>query len=134
MPGSILPLRLEVFEMALPESLEGAFSVLRRAYPEGVPESDYLPLLAFLWDEMSKRALARVVAELTERDPDDVYHDAHAATSGRRPAESDVARVRQLLEANGWEHEELPPSDPGTEVTREDIARRFGGEADSPDA
>ena len=120
--------------MALPESLERAFSVLRRAYPEGIPESDYLPLLAFLWDEMSKRALARVVAELTGRDPDGVYHDAHAAASGQRPAESDVARVRQRLEANGWEHEELPPPDPGTEVTREDVARRFDRQADSPDA
>jgi hypothetical protein len=116
--------------MALPESLERVFSVLRRAYPEGVPESDYLPLLVFLWDEMSKRALARVVAELTGRDPDGVYHDAHAATSGRPPAESDVARVGRLLEEKGWEHEELPPPDPGTEVTREDIARRFGGQAD----
>jgi hypothetical protein len=134
MPGSILPIRLRVFDMALPESLEGAFSVLRRAYPEGVPQSDYLPLLAFLWDEMSTRALARVVAELTGRDPDDVYHDAHAATSGRHPPESEVARVRQLLEEKGWEHEELPPPDPGTEVTREDIARRFGGQPDSPDA
>ena len=119
--------------MTLPEFLEGAFSVLRGAYPAGVPERDYLPLLAFLWDEMSKRALARVVAELTGRDPDDVYHDAHAATSSRRPAESDVARVRRLLEEKGWEHEELPPPDPGTEVPPEDIARRFGGQAGPPD-
>ena len=40
---------------------------LRHAYPLGVPEDDYMALLAVLRDDMSERNLAIVVAELDRR-------------------------------------------------------------------
>jgi hypothetical protein len=95
--------------MQLPDSLRPVLDVLRRAYPDGLPDSDYLPLLAFLREEMSERNLAAVVAEFIDGETVVVANDSAAAASIRRPSAVDVQRVRHRLEAGGWEYDELSP-------------------------
>ena len=60
--------------MALPPPLQQIVDFLRAGYPDGVPERDYMPILALLGREFSTT------------DADEV----------------EVERVRQKLESVGW--------------------------------
>lgn len=77
-------------------------AVLRRAYPDGLPEEDYLPLLAVLSDGFSERQLAALVAEFADRERVVVDNDHAAVRSGRRQAATDVERVRSRLAKAGY--------------------------------
>lgn len=92
-------------DMALPPHLEPVLVVLRRAYPHGLPDSDYLPLLAVLDPEFSARNLAVVVAELIDGEIAVVDNDAAAVAGYRRPPSAEMERVRRHLLANGYEEE-----------------------------
>jgi hypothetical protein len=48
------------------------YQLLQCAFPYGIDEQSYLPLLSILYEQMSDRNLAQVIAELTGRD----YHVA----------------------------------------------------------
>ena len=86
----------------LPEHLRPSVEMLRRAFPQGLPEPDYRPLLAALYEDFSDRNLAAVVAAFTGGDPLRVGNDA-AGLGGERPAPGDVTRVREALLRAGWE-------------------------------
>jgi len=100
--------------MRLAEYLRPTLEVLRRAFPSGVPDSDYLALLVVLQDHLSEENLAAVVAELVDGETVVVANDAAAACSNRRPERRDVERVRALLASCG-----LIPEEP--EPNREDL-------------
>jgi hypothetical protein len=85
-------------DQALHEVLEH----LRRAYPSGVPEDDYMALLAVLGEDMSEENPAIVVAELIDGETVVVANDAAAAQSVRAPRPAARARVRSALESVGW--------------------------------
>lgn len=92
-------------------ALRPVLEQLRRAYPRGVPEDDYMALLAVLGADMSERNLAIVVAELMDREEAVVANDAAAAQSWRVPVPADRARLRSELESAGWQPDpELPAS------------------------
>jgi hypothetical protein len=56
--------------------------LLRQAYPRGVPERDYLPLLVVLHEHFAEGNLAAVVAELT--DGERPHRGARGQVSPRR--------------------------------------------------
>jgi hypothetical protein len=87
--------------MELAEPLRPVLALLQRAYPEGLPQPDYLPLLVVLGDLMCDRNLALVVAEFIDGEPVVVDNDAAAAQGYRKPARHDVTRVRAALNAHG---------------------------------
>jgi hypothetical protein len=80
--------------------------LLRAAYPEGVPDEDYLPLLVVLNPDLSARNLAAVIAELIDGEAVVVDNDAAAAAGSRRPPAKDVQRVRDHLMAFGYQPEQ----------------------------
>lgn len=84
------------------QALRKMLEQLRRAYPRGVPEDDYMPLLAVLADDMSEENVAAVVAELIDGETAVVANDAAAAQSVRAPGSVARARVRSVLESAGW--------------------------------
>jgi hypothetical protein len=91
---------------SVPDRLLPLLGVLRRAYPHGVPERDYMPLLDLLQWRMSERSLAIIVAALIDGDPAVVAGNsavlaAAPAGGGCRPG--DVSRVRGRLDAKGWD-------------------------------
>jgi hypothetical protein len=88
--------------MKFPEHLKDDLSMLRRAFPDGVPGDDYMALLAVLQDDSSERNLAILVAELIGGEDVVVANDAAAATSIYKPRVEDVNRVRHLLLQHGW--------------------------------
>lgn len=79
---------------------------LRAGYPDGVPEADYIPLLALLRRRLSDEEVARIAAELTGSgganiDQTDIQVMITKITNDM-PSEADVARVRDRVEANAW--------------------------------
>lgn len=92
--------------MPLPGFLGSIVSWLRAGYPEGVPESDYIPLLAVLSRRLSNDEVRAVTHELIESGelPVDNIDIGMVITrvTDELPRDADVTRVRERLAAHGW--------------------------------
>lgn len=91
--------------MAAPTFLQPVVAFLRKGYPEGVPEQDYLPLFALLRRQLSDDEVRQVADELLAGGG--ATHRAAIEATIREftsvaPAEADVDRVRARLAAGGW--------------------------------
>ena len=94
--------------------LRNIVSWLRSGYPDGVPEQDYLPILALLSRSLSKDEVAQIAREL-KHVPDLGFVDIGAEIlriTDWLPAPADVERVRAKLAAYGWPLDN--PRDTGT--------------------
>lgn len=97
---------------------------LRAGYPDGVPSTDYQPLLALLDRQLTADEVKQVTRELIDDvhlSPDGVDPitriDAGVAISGHThelPLEKDITRVRERLEQKGWPFDDHPLRDDGT--------------------
>jgi len=81
-------------------------SWLREGYPGGVPEHDYLPLLALLERRLTRSEVKKIAKALRRADvspagPDDI---AAAITEYTHtdPSDNDLRRVRDQLARKGW--------------------------------
>ncbi|WP_216894073.1 DUF3349 domain-containing protein [Nocardia alni] len=92
--------------MALSEVLTKIVEWLREGYPHGVPEHDYIPLLALLTRRLGHGEVIQVIESLIEHGalPADRVDVGVAITklTHEMPLESDMERVRRHLVANGW--------------------------------
>lgn len=84
------------------EYLRAGLEALQRAFPDGVQEEDYLPLLAALDEYYSNRNLAWVVATLTGRHPIDVDNDHARAMSLAKPPSDAVDAMRERVLGAGF--------------------------------
>ncbi|MQY18275.1 DUF3349 domain-containing protein [Nocardia macrotermitis] len=81
---------------------------LRAGYPQGVPPTDYVALLAVLHRRLTDYEVHAVVDELIrERAGDDEIarheiEDAIGRVAKELPGEDDIARVTSRLQAGGW--------------------------------
>jgi Protein of unknown function (DUF3349) len=81
-------------------------SWLREGYPSGVPEHDYLPLLALLERRLTRSEVKRVAKALRRADvspagPSDIAA-AITHVTHTDPSENDLRRVRDQLSKKGW--------------------------------
>lgn len=77
---------------------------LRAGYPDGIPQNDYLPLLALLARRLTADEVKIVARELMSRTAFDDF-DIGASIMGitdELPTPEDVERVRERLVAKGW--------------------------------
>lgn len=84
--------------------LNSVVSWLRAGYPTGVPDTDYLPILALLSRRLSKDEVILIARELMHV-PDPDFADIGAEIlriTDELPAPTDVERVREKLAAHGW--------------------------------
>ena len=92
--------------MALPGFLGSIVSWLRAGYPEGVPESDYIPLLAVLARRLSNEEVIAVAHELIaagELPVDDIdIGSVIVKMTDELPRDEDINRVRENLSGHGW--------------------------------
>lgn len=91
MQGTIAPYLLSTYQM------------INCAFPDGIQSEAYLPLLALLYDEMSDRNLAEVVAHYTGKDYGVVLNDVYRVRSTDVPNLEAIAKVRQRLLPCGYE-------------------------------
>lgn len=87
--------------MNVPSHLQSTVNLINRAFPEGVPDADFLPLLAVLYAHMADENLVEVVSLLTGRGRGAVLNDVYAAGSLVGLDPDDVAAVRARLVSTG---------------------------------
>ena len=79
---------------------------VRAGYPQGVPETDYIPLLALLRRRLSDDEAAAVATQLAARGELNIdTADIGAAITritDELPSPADLDRVQRRLEAIGW--------------------------------
>jgi len=99
--------------MSLPPLLQTIVDFVRKGYPQGVPQQDYLPLFALLSRKLSDAEIGELAEELASATPDTRTSAALGVSLGAaierlthvRPSDTEVERVRQRLEAVGWQPE-----------------------------
>ncbi|MFF1555088.1 DUF3349 domain-containing protein [Rhodococcus erythropolis] len=101
--------------MSLPPLLASILGWLRAGYPNGVPEQDYVPLMALLRRQLSDDEIAVLADDLVAEfpvpvDPIDIGVLITKVTDDI-PHEADVARVREHLIRGGWKIEAQSPVD-----------------------
>jgi hypothetical protein len=79
---------------------------IRAGYPQGVPETDYVPLLALLRRRLSDDEVAAVATQLAARgemniDAADIGVAITRITDDL-PSQADLDRVQRRLETIGW--------------------------------
>ncbi|GAA4486487.1 DUF3349 domain-containing protein [Rhodococcus olei] len=96
--------------MSLPPFLTSILGWLRAGYPNGVPEQDYVPLIALLRRRLSDDEVRTVTDALVDQWPSPIDRVDIGVlitkVTDEMPLESDVARVQAHLVACGW-----PPAD-----------------------
>ena len=77
---------------------------LRAGYPEGIPPTDYFPVLALLSRRMSNDEVKQVAHALMQRGDFDHVDIGVLITqlTDELPSPVDVERVREWLAAKGW--------------------------------
>jgi hypothetical protein len=77
---------------------------LRAGYPEGIPPTDYFPVLALLSRRLGNDDVKVVAHELMQRGDFDDVDIAVMITqlTDELPSPEDVERVRERLAAKGW--------------------------------
>lgn len=87
-------------------SLHAMLQWLRAGYPEGVPEQDYVPLFALLRRRLTDDEVTLVADALVDDGslPIEKIDIGVLITrvTNDMPLETDIDRVRRLLEAGGW--------------------------------
>jgi hypothetical protein len=77
---------------------------LRAGYPEGIPPTDYFPVLALLSRRLSSDEVKAVARDLMHRDGFDDIDIGVLITqmTDELPSPVDIERVRERLAAKGW--------------------------------
>ncbi len=103
--------------MDRPQLLKRIVEWLRAGYPDGVPQGDYIPLVAILRRQLSEDEVETISSDLIRESPPppepiskidagvkitEVTHEL--------PHEDDIARVRRHLEEAGWPFDDEPLS------------------------
>lgn len=82
--------------------LLSTYKLIERAFPDGVQEEDYFPLLALLYGEMSDRNLAEVMARCTGKDYYLVLNDVYAIGSTDARDTEAIAKLKEHLLGCGY--------------------------------
>ena len=92
--------------MNRPQFLTSIIGWLRQGYPNGVPELDYVPLVALLCRRLSDEEVVAVTEALIEQGQEPIDRVGIGVLITRltdeMPLESDIARVSAHLAAGGW--------------------------------
>jgi hypothetical protein len=84
--------------------LNSVVTWLRAGYPDGIPPTDYFPVLALLSRRLSNDEVKLVARELMQRGDFDHVDIGVLITQliDELPSQADVERVRERLAAKGW--------------------------------
>jgi Protein of unknown function (DUF3349) len=89
-------------QTTLPLHLRSTYKLIQGAFPNGIEPGAYLPLLALLYEDMSDRNLAEVIAHCTGRDYELVLNDIYRAVSTAQPEPEAITEVKQRLQKFGY--------------------------------
>ncbi|MBF6254846.1 DUF3349 domain-containing protein [Nocardia farcinica] len=92
----------------MPPFLQAIIDWLRAGYPEGVPESDYIPLLAVLRRRLSDDEVAEIASAVYGSGDRTDIQVLITKVTNEMPSEQDVARVQERLAGREWPEPERP--------------------------
>jgi hypothetical protein len=88
---------------SLPSYLTDTDRMLASAFPNGLDDDAYWPLLFLLYENMSDRSLARSIAHFTEKDYYRVLNYIYSVTTLQTLSTEAIERVKQQLIKHGYE-------------------------------
>ena len=94
--------------MANTSLFESAVNWIRKGYPEGIPATDFPPLLALLTKVLDEDQIMRICMELAAEQgigtplTEEQISNAIAKVSDQPPTEYEVNQVASRLAAVGW--------------------------------
>jgi hypothetical protein len=91
--------------VALGTIVSSVVCYLRQGYPQGVPEQDYIPLLALLRRRLTDDEVAEVADGLIDAGDTEsaaALRSAISRVTAEPPRDEDVRRVSAQLAAAGW--------------------------------
>jgi hypothetical protein len=96
--------------------LNSVVAWLRAGYPEGIPSTDYFPVLALLSRRLTNDEVKTVARALIDRGDFDHVDIGVLITrlTDELPAPEDVERVRERLAAKGWPLEDARDGEDST--------------------
>ena len=103
-----------------PSLLTSIVAWLREGYPQGVPQGDYVPLIALLRRQLTEEEIRKVAVTLAVDadsgpvDRVDIGVEVSKVTD-QLPDEREIDRVRATLEAAGWPFDDAPHRPPRDE-------------------
>ena len=80
-------------QKTIPAHLVSTYQLLQCAFPQGIEEQEYIPLLSILYEQMSDRSLAQVIAEFTDREYHAVLNDVYRVGAVGIPLSSALEQV-----------------------------------------
>jgi hypothetical protein len=88
----------------IPAELATTYQLLQSAFPHGIGEQEYFPLLTILYAQMSDRSLAQVIADYTGREYHAVLNDVYCVGSAVAPTRDEnlLNRLQQKLNDSGY--------------------------------
>lgn len=88
---------------------------MRAGYPEGIPPTDYFPVLALLSRRLTNDEVKAVARELMQRGDFDHIDIGVLITqfTDELPAPEDIERVRERLAAKGWPLDDVRDEEAG---------------------
>lgn len=89
-------------QKTIPTHLVSTYQLLQCAFPQGIEEKEYFPLLSVLYEQMSDRSLAQVIAEFTGREYAAVLNDVYQV--GMVESSYAVEEIKQKLIHCGYEN------------------------------
>jgi hypothetical protein len=94
--------------MAVPPMLQAVIDFVRKGYPQGVPQQDYIPLLALLRRRLTDEEIAHIAQDLSlggaDSDaPEDAVKQAIWNATHEPPSVADIQRVSDRLREAGWD-------------------------------
>ena len=84
-------------QKTIPGYLASTYNLIECAFPEGIDEQRYWALLSILYQNMSDRSLAQVIAECTGKDYHVVLNDVYRVGSMTNFSSEVIDSVKQKL-------------------------------------
>ncbi|MEH2274487.1 MAG: DUF3349 domain-containing protein [Nostoc sp.] len=90
-------------QKTIPAHLTSTYKLIQCAFPQGIDDQKYLPLLSILYKNMSDRSLAQVVAEYTGKNYYFVLNDVYRVGSMTNFSFEVIDLVKQKLMSCDYE-------------------------------
>lgn len=82
--------------------MESTCTMLSKAFPTGIGEEEYYPLLALLYEHLTDRNLAEVIVLVTGKDSTVALSDVHRSVTTNRPGQESLDLVKGKLLPHGY--------------------------------
>ncbi|MEH1790446.1 DUF3349 domain-containing protein [Nostoc sp.] len=90
-------------QKTIPAHLASTYELIQCAFPQGIDEQKYLPMLSILYTNMSDRSLAQVIADYTGKDYHIVLNDVYRVGSMTTFSDEVIDSVKQKLNTPDYE-------------------------------